>query len=235
MGLRGFPVIFGGRNMNKRLLSFLLLFVAGTTLLRAQNQNGKSPFRMNIRAGAAVPHGMSNKAFKNSFTGIYDIVASTNFQVFSGFQVGAQYRHNLWKTPDNKIPGLNTYSQSHHGGIRLGYDHVVSDITTAYIGLTAAQGTMRFYGLSIDTGTDISTLQTRFNYVSLELDAGVYFYTEGSFAIGVQAATAFTNFKFDPYKLFLNQHKAYYAEDLGGSVSQLNVGFILVYSFWKTQ
>ncbi len=234
MGLRGFTVIFGGRNMIKRLLLPVLFFFFGAQL-QGQNQGGKSPFRMNIRAGAAVPHGMSNKAFKQSFTGIYDIVASTNFQVFRGFQAGGQYRHNLWKTPDNKIPGLNTYSQSHHAGIRIGYDHVVSEVTTAYIGLTAARGTMRFYGLSVDPGTDLAALQTRFGYVSVEVDAGVYFYTEGSFAIGVQAATAFTNFRFDPYKLFLNQHKAYYADDLGGSVSQLNVGFILVYSFWKTQ
>lgn len=223
--------------MIKRLPA-LLVFIFSCLLLSlgAQNTNGKSPFRMSIRASGTVPHPLgTNKAFKRSFTGIYDVSAHCNFQIFHGFQVGIGYRHNLWKTPDNKIPGLNTYAQSHHGSLRIGYDHVMSETAVAYCGIAAQLGQMHFYGISYEPDSMHVPLQTRYDYRGIETDAGVYFYTEGNFAIGIEGSVTFTNFKFDPDKLYLDQHKAYIASDYEGKVAQLNIGFSLVYSFWKSK
>jgi hypothetical protein len=221
--------------MIKRLLAILLLVFA-CFVLDAQNIDGKSPFHMSLRATGTVPHPLgTNKAFKRSFTGIYDVSLFWNYQVFRGFQIGVGYRHNLWKTPDNKIPGLNTYAQSHHGGLRVGYDRVMSETSVAYCGISAMMGKMHFYGISYEYDSTHVPLQTKFEYRTIEADAGVFFYTEGNFAIGIHAAAIFTNFAFDPDKLYLDQHKAYIASDYEGKVSHLNVGFSLVYSFWKSK
>lgn len=189
---------------------------------------------MSIRASGCVPHPLpTNKAFKRSFTGIYDITGSYNIQVFHGIVVGMQYHHSLWKTPDNKIPGLNTYGQTHHGGIRVGYDHVLSETTVAYVGVAALTGQARFYGISYTPDTAHIPLTTKFQYRTIESDVGLYFYTEGNFALGIHLAAVFSNFDFNPYDLYLDQHKAYIPSDLEGNVASLNFGFDLVYSFLK--
>lgn len=218
----------------RQILACILVLLAGLIALPAQNQNGTNPFLMSIRASGCVPHPIAtNKAFKRSFTGVYDITAAYDVQVFHGVQVGLAYHHSLWKTPDNKIPSLNTYCQTHHGGLRVGYDHVLSETTVAYFGLSALTGQAHFYGISYTPDTAHVPLVTRFRYKTMEADAGVYFYTEGNFALGIHIAAVFTNFNFDPYALYLDQHKAYVASDLEGNVANINFGFDLVFSFLK--
>jgi hypothetical protein len=213
------------------LFCFFILLVI---VCPAQNQNEQIPFRMSARLTGTVPHPVSNKAFRMSFTGIYDITASCNVQIFRGISAGVEYKHNLWKTPDNKIAGLNTYAQGHHGGIRIGYDNVLSNTSTAYVALSAFTGQMHFYGISYRPDTIHGPLITKFKFKSAQLETGVFFYTEGSFAIGFNASYTFTNFDFNPYQLYLDQHKAYLESDLKGTVSHFNFGFNVVYSFWKT-
>ena len=219
--------------MLKRLPVLLLFCFAFAVQLSAQTAD--LPFRMSIRASGTVPHPLSNKAFRRSFTGIYDVGASVNFQVIKGFVAGLAYEHNLWKTPDNKIPGLNTYSQSHNGGIRVGYDRAIGETAVAYFGVSALIGRVNYYGISYRPDSTHVPLQTKYTYRSIVPDLGVFFYTEGNFAIGVHASVVFTNFQFDPDKLYLDQHKAYIASDYDGNVSHLNVGFCVVYSFWNTR
>ncbi len=227
--------IWAPSNMNKRL-PFLLLFIFGLIhFLSAQNRGKDIPFRMSIRANATIPHSISNKAFRRSFTGIYDIAVNFNYQILHGFNIGFQYRINEWKTADNKIAGLNTYAQANHGGIRVGYDVVRSERSTGYIGLAAEQGMIHYFGLSIRQGTDISQLKRTHFYHAIDVDAVIFFYTEGNFAIGVNASGIFTNYHFDPYSIFLNQYKAYIASDLNGTWAHINIGFTVVYSFWRTK
>jgi hypothetical protein len=220
--------------MRKRILTVILSVVAFLPFVSGQNKGRDIPFRMSIRANATIPHGISNKAFRRSFTGIYDVSVNCNYQIFHGFVAGIQYRTNEWKTPDNKIPGLNTYAQSHNGGIRVGYDFVRSEKSTAYIGLTAEEGLVKYFGLSIDPGTDLSKLEKIQYYRGVTVDAGMFFYTEGDFAIGFNAAVVMTDYAFDPYKIYLNQHKAYLPSDLNGTWSHFNIGFNIAYSFWTT-
>ena len=61
---------------------------------------------MNFHMSVSVPHGVSNKAFRSSFTGIYDIAMNVNAQVFKGFMAGIQFRTNDWKTADIKYQVL---------------------------------------------------------------------------------------------------------------------------------
>lgn len=190
-----------------------------------------NPFRMSIRVAATVPHAMSNRAFRRSFTGIYNVSGGYYFQVFRGFQAGLQFEHSLWKTADNKIAGINTYAQSFHGGIRVGYDRIIGVNAVAFVGVSFLQGMMKYYGLSFVTAPDPAILKTKYNYGQISTDVGAFFYTEGNFAIGVHLGADFSTYSFDPYKLYLNQHKAYIASDLNGKFAQFNCGFNAVYSF----
>ncbi len=219
--------------MLKRITT--ICFLALTGILSAQNLGKEIPFRMSARLNTTVPHAISNKAFRKSFTGIYDVSANVNFQVFHGFQLGIQYHHNLWKTPDNKIPGLNVYGQTHFAGLRVGYYFVRTQTSTAYVGLTAEQGIMKYNGLHF-TGVPANAPATKSNTVrELQFDAGVFFYTEGNFAIGLNVAAAFTDYKFNPFSIYLNQQNAnpYTAADQEGSWAYFSFGFNVVYSFWK--
>lgn len=221
--------------MVKRIIT--ICFLAITGFLSAQNLGKEIPFRMSIRVNTTVPHAISNKAFRNSFTGIYDVSTNVNFQVFHGFQIGIQYHHNLWKTPDNKIPGLNVYGQTHLGGIRVGYDFIRTQTSTAYIGVTAESGVMKYNGLHF-TGVPDNSPPTKVHpFRDIQLDAGIFFYTEGNFAIGLNMAAAVTNYKFNPYSIYLNQQNPnpYLASDLEGNWSYFSFGFNLVYSFWRTK
>lgn len=219
--------------MVKRLITFCLLINAG--FLFAQNLGKKIPFRMSARLNTTVPHAIANKAFRKSFTGIYDVSANVNFQVFRGFQVGIQYHHNLWKTPDNKIPGLNVYSQTHMGGLRVGYDFVRSQTSTAYVGLTFEQGIVKYNGLVFNGVPEGASASTTNYYRDIQADAGIFFYTEGNFAIGLNVSTTFTNYKFNPYTIYLNTQNPspYTPSELEGSWAYFTFGFNVVYSFWK--
>lgn len=221
--------------MLKRALFISFCFLLNAGSLFAQNKGKEIPFRMSARLNTTVPHGLSNKAFRNSFTGIYDITANCNYQVFHGFQLGIQYHHNLWKTPDNKIPGLNVYGQTHMGGIRVGYDFIRSQTSTAYIGITAEQGIIKYNGL-VFTGVPDNEPPTKIHYLrDIMTDAGIFFYTEGNFAIGVNVSATFTNYEFNPFSIYLNQHNPtpYLASDLEGNWAYFTFGFNVVYSFWK--
>ncbi|MDQ3109239.1 MAG: hypothetical protein M3R17_05050 [Bacteroidota bacterium] len=192
---------------------------------------------MSFRLNTTVPHAISNKAFRSSFTGIYDVTFNFNYQVFHGFQVGVQYHHNLWKTPDNKIPGLNVYGQTHLAGIRVGYDLIRSQTSTAYIGLAAEQGIIKYNGLTfsgIPPNADPSTIHS---IRDIQVDAGIFFYTEGNFAIGLNISSTFTNYRFDPFSIYLNQQNPnpYLADDVAGNWSYFTFGFNVVYSFWRTK
>lgn len=218
------------------LIVFALLLLSD--LLPAQPPTEVLPYRMFVRLEGNVPHGLSNKAFRRSFTGVYDAQLATGVEVFAGFSIGAAFRNSLWKTPDNKIPGLNTQMHCNSIGLRLGYDKRISRTAVAYASLTVGQTFARFTGLAFDQGTsqaDLNSVVDQYRYNAIEPQIGAYFYTEGNFAIGLQAGVVFTNFNFDPYKLLLDQQKAYIESDLDGNLAQFNIGIHIQFGFLKKQ
>jgi hypothetical protein len=194
-------------------------------------ENPAMSHRMHLKLSGNVPHPVTNKAFRRSFTGIYDISLSYRIRLFSNFSAGFQGKHVEWRTPDNKIPGLDTYGHFNSGGLLLSYDYPITENGIMYGAITAGVAQMNYTGLSYDSMPDNFQTKYRFNYGEVEL--GAYFYTEGSFAIGMQTSMVFTNYGFDPYRLSLDEHKAYTATDLNGNVVQFNLGFSVVYSFLK--
>jgi len=213
----------------------LLLVLGGVPSINAQ-QNLAQTHRFFVRAAGSVPHPTSNKAFRRSFVGIYDLTGSVSYRIFSGFNAGAVYKHTLWKTPDNKVPGLNLYGQTNAFGLRVGYDHILTESAVFFSSIAFYSSETYFYGLACAPQNTVEeNIQTTYNYRIIEGEMGFYFYTEGNFAIGMQAAFAHTNFNFDPRKVCLDQQKAYIPSDFEGNLTHLNIGVTVVCSFKKAR
>lgn len=219
-----------------RIITFVSLLLLAGFPLSAQDDdnlpNNFKPPRFTIHANGTVPHPIRNKAFKRSFTGIYDISASFNVRLFSGFSAGIFGKFNEFKTPDNKIPGLNTYGQMYGGGVRLAYSHYLREKTMLYGGITAGEVYLHYYGVSC-LGPSTNPLQTEYFATFVEPEVGIAFFVEGNFAIGIHSSYDIYRYEFDPYALCLNQHKAYLDSDLPGNLQHLNIGFGLTYSFLR--
>jgi hypothetical protein len=195
-----------------------------------------TPFVFYARAMGMVPHPVSNKAFRRSFTGIYDAHAGFNAELIKGFTLGVDYNNQLWKTPDNKIPGLNSYAQFNEAGLRAGYQMMGNATTMYYVGFTGGRAFIKYSGLSYQTQNFNAPLpppKTNYSGTYLEPELGVLFFTEGNFAIGLNVSWAFYDYVFDPYAIYLNQHKAYDDSDLKGQLQQFNFGFSMTFGFKK--
>jgi hypothetical protein len=221
------------------IFRFLFCFLLLPLFVSAQKPDEQLPFRMNVKLEGSVPHGLSNKAFRRSFTGVYELQFSTSVELFSGFSLGAGFRNVLWNTPDNKIQGINTNMQSNGIGLQLGYDKRLTRTAFASASLTAGRAFTRFTGLVYETDSLLAVdpvgVVDNYSYNYAEMRIGVYFFTEGNFAIGLNTGVTFTNYNFDPYKLELDQHKAYIDSDLNGNLAQLNLGIHILFGFIKKQ
>lgn len=207
-----------------------LFFIGLMNGVKAQ-PNPAAAHRMHFKLSGSVPHPVSNKAFRRSFIGVYDLAFNYRIGLFSGFSAGIQAKHSLWRIPDNKIPGLHTVGQFNGGGLSLSYDYPLGEVAVLYSEVNAGMLQVHYYGVSYDSLPD--NFQTDYTIKYGQLEVGAYFYTEGNFAIGIQTSFMFTNYEFDPYKLALDNHKAYVASDLNGSVVTFNLGFSVVFSFLK--
>lgn len=205
-----------------------LIFIGILSGAGAQ-ENPADKYRMHLKLTGSVPHPVANKAFRRSFIGVYDIALTYRLRLFSDFSAGIQGKHTLWRIPDNKIPGLHTVGQFNGGGISLGYDHVIGEVAVIYGEINAGAMQVYYYGVSYDSMPE--NFQTKYNINYGEAEFGAYFYTEGSFAIGMQTSFLFTTYQFDPYKLALDNHKAYDPGEENGNVVAFKIGFSVVYSF----
>ena len=210
---------------------FLALIFIGILNIAGAQENPAMAHRMHLKLTGSVPHPVTNKAFRRSFIGVYDMALTYRIRLFDGFAAGIQAKHSLWRIPDNKIPGLHTVGQFNGGGLSLGYDYKIGEVAMLYAEVNAGRVQVHYYGVSYDSLPE--NFQTNYMINYGEAEVGAYFYTEGSFAIGVQTGFMFTNYAFDPYRLGLDNHKAYLPEDLNGKVVTFKLGFSVVYSFLK--
>ncbi len=208
---------------------FLALFFIGIISGVGAQDNPASNHRMHLKLTGNVPHPVANKAFRRSFIGVFDLALTYRITLFDKFSAGIQAKHSLWRIPDNKIPGLHTVGQMSGGGVSIGYDYPLTEVTVLYAELNVGQMKTYYYGVSYDSLPE--NFQTEYMIKYGQAEFGAYFYTEGSFAIGIQSSVMFTDYEFDPYKLALDNHKAYTASDLNGSVATFNLGFSVIYSF----
>lgn len=188
---------------------------------------------MTTRLNVSIPHPVSNEAFRNSFVGVFDVTGNVNFEIFGGFTAGLYYQNSIYKTPANKVRGLNTIARFNNAGLRLGMDAFKSKITLLSGGLTA--GTSFIDYLNVVCKTETSSLEKSTKSIFFQPDVSISFFVEDQFAIGVQVAYNINLNEFDPQKICLDQHKPYGEGEEIGITQTLNFGFGLIYTFWSKE
>jgi len=183
------------------------------------------------RVSIDVPHPISNKAFRKTFVGVYDLSAGMNFMIFKGAFVGINYKNSLLKVFENKVADLDANMQSNSAGIRIGSDFYVGSknrmIFSASVG--AGQNWSNYSKFRSKTILNKPTIYN-FNTTYIEPEVSFYFLIEQNFAIGINLNYTMLNQKFDPYELCLNEW-AQYDKENSGNISFLNFGFGFYYSF----
>ena len=191
-------------------------------------QESVTKYHINDRADFSVPHIKSNKALKNSFRGTYDVTPSINIPLFYGVFIGGSYKYS---TASDKL-GLPTSSKAQYaisgGAIKLGYDHYINPTTLFTTAINYGMSSVHFKNLPSDT------VPPSYKSSYIEPSLGFQFFIEDNFAIGVNLSYVMLNqYTFNPYRISFDPYKSFEANDLKGTTQYLNLGFGVVYAFWK--
>lgn len=153
--------------------------------------------RVSIRASCTVPKIISSKAYRTSYSGIYDGQVSVNFRVAGNINVGLGYKSALF-TPQLyfRQKGLNTKLQVHDGFLKFGYDHMFSRGFVAF----SIDG-----GYSYNKYTNVIFIHdslngknpTDFASFFLRPEIAVNFLVEENFAFGFIFAYNYCLYKYD--------------------------------------
>ena len=205
------------------------------TCFYANAQFIENPFRLDTRINVLVPHPISNKAFRNTFIGVYSISGSQNLQVFKNLYVGVFGGTSLYKIPTNKAVASNGYKlsnlfQLNSAGLNIGYNYYVTPLVFFSNSLSIGQSFGTF--TSIQTVTPV-TIKDKFNAPYFHIASNINFVLEDHFGIGFLISYTYVNYSFNPYDIALNQFKSYTESDLGGGMSRIEVGFNLYFGYLK--
>lgn len=207
------------------LYSLLLISICNYSLLAQESVN---KYRINLRADFSVPHIENNKALKNSFRGTYDVTPSVNAPLFYGIFIGGSYKYS---TASDKL-GLPTNSKAQYaisgGAIKLGYDHYINPTTLFTTAINYGISSIHFKNLPSDT------VPPSYKSTYIEPSLGLLFFVEDNFAIGINLSYVMLNqYTFNPYRISFDPYKGFEGIDLKGTTQYLNLGFGVVYAFWK--
>ncbi len=160
--------------------------------------NFKLP-RVNIRASCTVPKVTTSKAFRISYTGVYDAQLSLNFRIASNLNVGLGYKNALF-TPQLyfRQKGLSTRLQVHDAFARFGYDHIFSDRGFVSFSLDAGYSYNKYTSVKFVHDTLNGKYPTYFGNYFLRPEISVYFLVEESFAFGFTFSYNYCLYPYDP-------------------------------------
>ena len=215
-------------------LSIFLAFVFSSAVFSQVGDSVRVPFKASFRNSFTIPHPLSNDAFKKSFVGIYDFTPSLNMFIYECFYAGLVYKNALLTIPANKVPDVNIKMQVNNVGLKIGGDYYTSEKSFLSYGLNAGQNWTKFTSV-VSLIPNNHSDNNHFSSLYVEPEINMNFLVEGNFAIGVDLSCIIINKEFDPYAIFLNEHKGYEPSQLNGLMAYFDFGFNVYYGFWKKQ
>lgn len=185
------------------------------------------------RVQIMVPHPISNKAFRKTFVGVYEVTAGLNIMVFKGAFIGVVGKTGAFKVTENKIPDMEANMQFHNAGIKVGTDMFVGDKNRMIFSaaVTAGKNWTYFNSFNAKTANTPDPIKG-FNTSYVEPELNLYFLVEPNFGIGATLSYSFWNQQFNPYALNLNEW-AQFDKENPGNIQHLSFGFGFYYSFLK--
>lgn len=187
-------------------------------------------YLLSPRVSVTVPHPMSNKAFKKSFVGIYEISGGLNLMLYKGLFIGGTYKNGLLKITENKIADYNASMSINNYGIKLGGDFYLGEKNRVIFStaITAGQNNTKYSGLVCKNPLDVPKID-RYSSRYVEPEINMFFLVESNFGIGLTLSYSIFDKNFDPYELCLNDW-ASYSKDNPGNTRYLSFGFGFYYS-----
>lgn len=211
-------------NNAKAIYTIVLLFSISTAI---HAQEIKPKHILSFRGNCNVPHAISNKAFRKSFNGVYDLNAMLEVNPFNGFIVGLGYKNTLFDIPAKLIRGLSTTTmQTHSFYGRLGFNYFSTERLFLSGAFNMGECITKF------TGVPYAAVKLpKYEYTSLyiEPEAGINFMIEEFFSIGFNVSVNINSKSFDPYFIYLNDFTSYFPNELGKNTVTLNFGFGFTY------
>jgi len=207
-------------------VSYFLIFLLPFSLSAQEQPNAK--YKFNARATCSVPSPVVNRAFKKTFTGIFDINTSGCYNYYKGLFVGVLGKASLLKVPPNKIPNLNTTMELYSAGGKVGFDYYITN--SAFLTMAINGGINRTKYSSVECYTPVD-YEFKYKTKFIEPEMIINFFIEGNFAIGINVSYMMMDKAFDPYFLCLDDHAAYRDFELGGPTTFLDFGFGFYYGF----
>ena len=174
-----------------------------------------------IRGVAIVPNVIANSGFRHSFKGIYEVNASLNIRVASGFSMGVGMKNTLLSTQE-RIQNLNVKMQLYTAFVRLAYCRYHTGKTYSSLAFNVGYNNSFF----TNVGALYSPIITKqYNSLVFEPEYSINFALEENFAIGIFASYAFFATPFEAKNIAMQDYSS--QSTLGNTKANgmLNVGF----------
>lgn len=211
------------------VLFFLLIFLAFES--KAQKEEKiPEPSRFNFKLNVAIPTVSGNKAFRNSFRGIYDATANLQLRLFNGVYLGAQGNYTGFKISNDKIANINTECRIANGGINLGFEKFSSPRLAWYVNFAAGYNWINYYKVELK---DSITPNTHFLAWSYKPSAGFSYYSDDNFSLGLFAAYTILTNEFNPRDINLQKFSSYGRNDANGLTNYFSIGIVLNFNIRK--
>jgi len=194
-------------------------------LILAFGAYGQEGLRGLVKLDFQVPQPTSNKAFKESFTGIMDLSGSLCLSI-RGFNFGGFYRYKQFQVQANKIANITTVQMVNGAGLRLGYDHWISDKSIFSSSINIGYNWISYNRVSCQGHAPAPFKETG---ISLEPNANIYFLIDDGFGIGLMASYHVLTYAFDPAPICLDQFHTYNDSDKQGLTQGFSFGFCVYY------
>jgi hypothetical protein len=230
---------------------FLLVFTMSASLSIAQDEipstdtsaivtNVILPKANNLfstRGSFTVPNPISNKAFKKSFIGIYQVNGCLNLALYKGLFIGVVFSDALFQIDKNIIPNKTyakqPYMNVYNAGIKVGGDFYIGEKNRIIFSadVSVGQSYVKYSSFSCKDATKkIAVTDYKSPFVGSEIS--MIFLVEPNWGIGPTIGYSLIKRSFNPYDLCLDDWSGY-SQNSSGATQYFNFGFICHYSFGK--
>jgi len=201
--------------MKIKLSILIFLFVCSKSFARAPAKG-----YWTTRFDFQVPQPVNNKAFKTSFSGILDLGATFCFG-YKGVFLGPFYRYKQFQVQANKIKNITTVMLVHNFGLKIGYDHWISDKTIFSSSINIGYNSVNYRSVVCL----VDSIPHKFDGVNIEPNVNFHFMIDEGFGIGLMVSYNVFTYEFDPNPICLNQYHTYTDSDKSGLTQTFSFGF----------
>ncbi|MCC7302005.1 MAG: hypothetical protein IT233_05135 [Bacteroidia bacterium] len=202
----------------------LLLFLP--ILISAQDK--ADDIRWTTRLDFMVPQPVANKAFKLSFTGIFDLGFSVNRRIGKMLNLGVAYRFKQFQVRGNKIPDVDMLQHTHNALLRFSFDKPVGKNALLTPALNTGYNWLDYSKIPCVNG---NPFDKNVEAINLEPNVSYVWMIDEGFGMGLMVNYNLLTYEFNPDGVCLNEHKSYSEKEKTGLTSSFSFGFSVFIDF----